>query len=35
MNIFKKSKDNKKEIPIFFATDDNYLPYLDVTTKEC
>ena len=22
-----------KEIPIFFSTDDNYIPYLDVTIK--
>ena len=33
MNIFKKTKDIQKEIPIFFATDDNYLPYLDVTIR--
>ena len=33
INLFKKSKSNKKEIPIFFATDDNYLPYLDVTIR--
>lgn len=26
-------KKNKKEIPIFFATDDNYIPFLDVTLR--
>ena len=26
-----KNPQNKKEIPIFFASDDNYLPFLDVT----
>lgn len=27
------SKKNKKEIPIFFATDDNYIPFLDVAVS--
>ena len=26
-----KNNKTKKEIPIFFASDDNYLPFLDVT----
>lgn len=29
----KLYKKNKKEIPIFFATDDNYVPFLDVTLR--
>lgn len=29
----KLYKKDKKEIPIFFATDDNYIPYLDVALR--
>jgi lipopolysaccharide biosynthesis glycosyltransferase len=29
----KLYKKNKKEIPIFFATDDNYIPFLDVALR--
>lgn len=29
----KLYKKNNKEIPIFFATDDNYIPYLDVALR--
>ena len=25
-----KRNEQKKEIPVFFSTDDNYIPYLDV-----
>lgn len=38
MTIMKKTKiklykKSQKEIPIFFATDDNYVPFLDVTLR--
>lgn len=29
-NVFKKNPKNLEVIPIFFATDDNYMPFLDV-----
>ena len=29
----KLVKKDKKEIPIFFATDDNYIPFLDVAIR--
>lgn len=29
----KLVKKDKKEVPIFFATDDNYIPYLDVAIR--
>ena len=29
-NVFKKNPKNLEVIPIFFATDDNYIPFLDV-----
>jgi len=31
--VVRLYKKNKKEIPIFFATDDNYIPYLDVALR--
>ena len=36
MNKFKNIKlfkNNQKEIPIFFATDDNYVPFLEITLR--
>ncbi len=32
-NQIKLVKKDKKEIPIFFASDDNYIPYLDVAIR--
>lgn len=29
-NVFKKNPKNLEVIPVFFATDDNYIPFLDV-----
>lgn len=33
ITLVKKEKKNRKEIPIIFASDDNYLPFLDVTLR--
>lgn len=33
MKNIKLNKKNKKEIPIFFATDDNYIPFLDIAIR--
>ena len=31
LNVFKNK--TKREIPIFFATDDNYIPFLDIAVS--
>lgn len=33
VTLVKKEKKNKKEIPIIFSTDDNYMPFLDVALR--
>lgn len=33
IRLFKKEKHEKKEIPIVFSADDNYMPFLDVAIR--